>query len=186
MRRLLPVLAFLLAALLAPPVSIRADQTDPRLPELFDRLLTAESALEGRALEGLIWRIWMTSEDAEVSQLMKNGVEAMAVQDHRTALATFDQMVEIAPDFAEGWNKRATVHYLRGDYAASLQDINRTLALEPRHFGALSGLGLVHSALDEEEAALEAFERALAINPHMTSVRRNIEELKRRIGGRDI
>lgn len=189
MKRPLAFRALVLACLLAAPTlsaSLRADQNDPRLPQLFERLKATESPVEVDALENRIWHIWMTSDNDEVNRLMAAGSHAMAAQDYRAALAAFDRIVAIAPNFAEGWNKRATVYFVLGDYAASLRDIDRTLALEPRHFGALTGLGLVHSELGEAAAALNAFERALAINPHMPNVRRNVETLRKRIGGEEI
>ena len=100
---------------------------------------------------------------------------AMAEARLQAALERFDRMVEQAPDFAEGWNKRATVHYLMGDYRASVRDIQRTLGLEPRHFGALSGLGLIYDAIDQPAAALRSFEAAVAINPHLGSIKERIE-----------
>jgi hypothetical protein len=86
-----------------------------------------------------IWQRWMESGDPRVDAQLLRGVQAMAQRDHRAALSAFDAIVAAAPGFAEGWNKRATVHWLRGDHAASLRDIDRTLALEPRHFRALEG-----------------------------------------------
>ena len=93
----------------------------------------------------------------------------------RKALMIFNELVEEVPDFAEGWNKRATLYYLFGDYAASARDIEKTLELEPRHFGALSGLGLVHMAQNQYAKAKSAFEAALLIHPHSSGVRQNIK-----------
>jgi tetratricopeptide (TPR) repeat protein len=117
---------------------------------------------------------------------MEEGTDAMAVQDYKTALADFTRMVTIAPDFAEGWNKRATVLWLLGDYEGSMADVDKTLALEPRHFGALWGLGTMDAALDREEEAITAFERALAVNPHLEGVSEQIEALKQRIKDKQI
>ena len=89
----------------------------------------------------------------------------------------------LEPDFAEAWNKRATVHYLMGDYVASVHDIQQTLALERRHFGALSGLGMIYEAIGRPSAALRSFEAALAINPHLDATRQRIEELRRELEG---
>ena len=183
--RLWPTL-LLLAALCLGADAARADQNDPGLPALFDRLREARDPFEAQRIEGAIWEIWMTSDNPEVNRLMAEGVTAMATVDYKAALASFDRIVAIAPAFAEGWNKRATVLYLMGDYAASLRDVDRTLALEPRHFGALSGLGLIQSELHHEEEALEAFERALAINPHMPGAQRQADELRRHIRDHEI
>ena len=164
----------------------RSDQRDPRLDPLFARLQITPSDAEAHALEQRIWRIWSEAADAKLDLLMEEGVVAMAERRLPAALERFDRMVEQAPDFAEGWNKRATVHYLLGDYRASVSDIQRTLGLEPRHFGALSGLGLIYDALEQPEGALRSFEAAVAINPHLDSAKARIEQLRRELGGSPI
>ncbi|MGH6892472.1 MAG: tetratricopeptide repeat protein, partial [Dongiaceae bacterium] len=98
----------------------------------------------------------------------------------------FDKMIEVAPDFSEGWNKRATVLYLIGEYGRSRADVAKTLELEPRHFGALSGLGLIYIAEGDDEKALEAFRRALTVNPTMPGPQRWVEELKAKVEGQPI
>jgi tetratricopeptide (TPR) repeat protein len=163
-----------------------ADQDDPRLDGLFERLQTTSDPTEAHAVEQRIWRVWLESEDATVARLMQQGVLAMRGHDYGAALRTFDRMVEEAPDFAEGWNKRATVHFLMGNWRASVRDIQQTLALEPRHFGALFGLGLIYDALEEPEAALRSFEATLTLNPHSESTRERIEELRRQLRGSPI
>ena len=122
--------------------------------------------------------------DTAVDRLMAQGIVAMQEAHYDLALRAFDRMVEQAPDFAEGWNKRATVHYLMGDWTASVLDIERTLALEPRHFGALFGLGLIYDALEQPEAALRSYQAALDLNPNSESARVRIEELRRQLQGR--
>jgi tetratricopeptide (TPR) repeat protein len=117
---------------------------------------------------------------------MRQGQAAMARQDHGSALRSLDQMVKIAPDFAEGWNARATVYYLLGRHADSLADIKRTLALEPRHFGALSGRGLVYSALEKWDLALGSFEAALSVNPRMPGARLNAEAIRKTLRDSEI
>ena len=163
-----------------------ADQRDPRLDPLFERLHDASTSEDAQWAELQIWSIWLASADAEVNTLMHEGVAGLSTGDYAAALKAFDAVVVRAPDFAEGWNKRATVLYLVGDYAASIRDVERTLALEPRHFGALSGLGLINVELGNEEAALEAFEKALVIYPAMTGARSNAAAIRKRIEGRSI
>ncbi len=163
-----------------------ADQKDARLEDLFSQLLTAPGPAEAQLIEGAIWHIWGQSDDGAVRALMEDGVAAMSRRDYRRALSRFEQMVAIAPDFAEGWNKRATVHYLMGNYRASLEDIVRTLELEPRHFGALSGRGLVYVALEDEQRALESFEEALAIHPNLVSAAINAEALRKSLREKQI
>jgi len=151
-----------------------AGQRDPRLPALFDQLAVGGERREGETLQETIWRAWMSSEDATISQLMTRGVAAMSQGLYQAARATFDELIALAPDFAEGWNKRATICFLIGDFTASVADIQRTLDLEPRHWGALAGLGQIYLILDEPEAALRPLRQALAINPYLDGVRRMI------------
>ena len=110
----------------------------------------------------------------------------MSRRDYGSALETFEVMVGLAPDFAEGWNKRATVHWLLGNYQDSLDDIDKTLALEPRHFGALSGRGLVYINLEEWELALQAFDDALDVYPQMVGPRVNADAIRMMLEGRPI
>jgi tetratricopeptide (TPR) repeat protein len=177
----LAILATLLIAVPGTPAG--ADQDDPRLDGLFDRLQHTPDPAEAHALEQRIWGLWLESDDAAVDRLMQQGIFALQGQHYATALQAFDRMVEQAPDFAEGWNKRATVHYLMGNWRASVRDIQRTLALEPRHFGALFGLGLIYDALEEPEAALRSFEATLTLNPHSESTRQMVEQLRRQLRG---
>jgi tetratricopeptide (TPR) repeat protein len=173
-----------LACAIVPPAA--ADQNDGRLAGLFDQLQGAAGRTEATATEAAIWHIWVEHDDRAVALLMQKGVAAMNRGDRRGALGDFDQIVQIAPDFAEGWNKRATVRYLLGQFRESLDDIERTLALEPRHFGALAGRGLVYFALDDLPRALESFEAALAVNPHMPGVRSNAEAIRQALKDREI
>jgi tetratricopeptide (TPR) repeat protein len=180
----IPLFGLLLGVALAG--SAGADQNDPRLAPLFERLHDADSPDNAQAVELQIWAIWLTTGDAQINASMHDGMARMSEGDYAAALKDFDTIVARAPDFAEGWNKRATVLYLMGQYADSIKDVEKTLALEPRHFGALSGLGLINAELGNDEEALEAFEKALAINPNMEGVRRNVEDLRKRLQGRSI
>ena len=137
-------------------------------------------------VEASIWHIWVQSDDEVIGILMAQGLAAMTRRDLRAALGKFDQIVKIAPGFAEGWNKRATVHYLLGNFPGSLHDIEQTLKLEPRHFGALSGRGLVLLELDRQAGALEAFESALKVHPKLPGAIRNAEALRREIQRHEI
>jgi tetratricopeptide (TPR) repeat protein len=181
MRRVALLALLLLAAL--PAGMARADQDDPRLPALFERLKVVPSDGEARPIEAMIWQIWSVSDDDEIYGMMLRGLRAMGEGDPRQALPIFNAMVQRSPNFAEGWNKRATVYFLLGDFESSVADIERTLQLEPHHFGALSGLGQIYLALDRDEAALKAFEGALAIDPHLTGVKAAIESIKKKREG---
>ena len=171
-------------ALLMVPAA--ADQTDQRLPGLFDELLVAKDATAARELEGQIWQIWYEHDDTAIVLLMEQGRGAMARRDLRSAERSFDQVIKIAPRYAEGWNARATLYYHMGRYEDSLGDILVTLDLEPRHFGALSGRGLVYAQLEEWDLALEAFEAALEVNPQMVGPRLNAEALREGLQEKEI
>ena len=173
----------LLAVLLSVPAA--ADQSDPRLDGLFERLQTLEDEAVAAAVTRRIWQIWRAHDNALVEAVMERGAQALASNRLPRAEGYFDQVVQMAPEYAEGWNQRATVRYLRGRFAQSAADIRRTLMLEPRHFGALSGLGLVYMELGRDAAARDAFRRALAVNPHLSGARQNLELLKRRRGEGD-
>jgi tetratricopeptide (TPR) repeat protein len=175
----------LLAALLAGPAAL-ADQSDPRLDDLFARLKVAETADAAQPIEAEIWDRWMQSGDERVDALMTAGVTALNETDFDTALEAFSQVVVLAPKFAEGWNKRATTLYLLGRFGDSMTDIDRVLGLEPRHFGALSGLGLILQEIGDDKHALEAYRRALAIDPHLEHVGDVVKTLREKVEGRDI
>ncbi len=187
-RRILPTgrtLLLLCAAVLALGGAGRAaaDQQDQRLDGLFARLQTTSNRAEAAAAQQQIWQIWIESDDGFADRLMQTGIAAMASRQHTLALEYFDRLVAHAPEFAEAWNKRATVHYLLQDYGASVRDIERTLELEPRHFGALSGLGMIYDAIGEPAAALRSYEAAVAVNPHRDGTRQRIEALRRQLRG---
>ncbi len=158
-------------------------QPTKQLDALFDRLHKTQSEDEAAAVTRAIWALWTTSDDSNVNELMRQGLIAMQRQDLETALDRFDQMVKYAPEFAEGWNKRATVYYMMGQYPESVADIERVLELEPRHFGALSGLGMINVELDRKELALKAFEAALQANPFLPGAKQQIEALRKKIKG---
>ncbi|ASJ73382.1 tetratricopeptide repeat protein [Granulosicoccus antarcticus] len=153
------------------------DQTAPELPGLFEQLLDARDDPEVQALENEIWRHWLVAPDPISELLMSRISRAMAVEELDVALRLCNQLVESAPDFAEGWNRRATLHYLMGDFNSSVADIGETLIREPRHFGAISGLGLIFMRQNKLEAALEVFEQVLIISPGSVSASRNAERI---------
>lgn len=183
---MLRVLVMSMAAMLvdSAPRGALADQADLRLDPLFQRLQSAANQTDAAAVEQQIWQIWIESDDSTVSTLMREGMTAMSRGDYDGALEQFNRMVDAAPEFAEGWNKRATLHYYMGRYEASVLDIQQTLQLEPRHFGALSGLGLIYDALEQRKAAIRSFEAALEINPHLGGIRERIEQLRQELEGR--
>ena len=159
-----------------------ADQNDSALDGLFARLAAARDVAEAAVIEEEIWTRWLESGRDDVDEQMTRGMRAMERGDGATALLAFDAVVELAPDFAEGWNKRATLHWLTGDWRSSVADIDRTLALEARHFGALSGLALILEAEGKPFEALEALEQVIAIHPRLPQLPQRIEKLTRQLG----
>ena len=162
-----------------------ADQTDPQLDALFERLRATANPTEAEALQLQIWARWIDTVHPDRVRLMAAGILSMSRNRLQDALMAFTELVMIAPDFAEAWNKRATVRYMLGDFAGSIEDIERTLQLEPRHFGALSGLGLILTEIEQYEGAIKAYERALAVNPFSGGARQQIEELRRKLKGKE-
>ena len=168
-------------AFLALPVSVAADQNDSRLPSLFEVLRTATAPDRIGFAERVIWIIWHESGRADVDRLMATGIEEMGGGRLHESIATFGRVIDLAPEFAEGWNKRATAYYLAGELESSIRDVGRTLALEPRHFGALSGLGLIHLAKGDELGALRAFEATLAVHPRAPAARFHVARLRAKL-----
>jgi len=140
---------------------------------------------ETRAIaEAAIWEIWGRSGDAEIDALYVRGLELMNFGAAGEAIKTFNLIISKKPDFAEGWNKRATLYYTVGEYKKSLRDCDEVMKRNPLHFGALAGYGLIYLQLNQPERALEYFRRALKINPNMQGVANNIELLQQQIGAK--
>jgi len=181
----LPVYAVTLSVVMLASLAgntLLADQQDPALPELFQQLEETGSHAQSRELEAEIWKIWLQTDDAKSEVLLNRVVDSMEVADLDEALIASNELIDVNPEFAEAWNKRATVHYLMGNYPASVEDIHRTLQLEPRHFGAISGLGLIFIRTGNLNAALEAFEQVLIITPQSINAQRSVEQVKQQIG----
>jgi tetratricopeptide (TPR) repeat protein len=156
--------------------------------QALEALRGDDPALAARAAETL-WQMWHRSGDPRFDRLLRDGIDAMERNELSEAEVAFTRLIEEAPDFAEGWNKRATVHYLAGDYRKSLADCAEVVKRNPAHFGALSGYGQVYFQLEEYEHAISWWKRALEVNPNMTGVEINIkgtEELLKKKRGRAI
>ena len=164
----------------------QARQDDPRLDALFDRLHSMDEGNEARLVMTMIWRLWAESGSPTVDLLFTRGIQAMNQKEFETALAMLNSVVESDPNFSEGWNARATLYYIMGDYERSIRDIDRTLNLEPRHWGALSGLGMIYQDTEREEKAIEAYRRALAANPHLPGAKTAIDFLTQKVKGREL
>lgn len=178
------LVGFVGLALLCAPALARADQTDSRLDGLFEQLKDAKTTREGALLEAAVWQIWSETDEDDAAFLYRRGLDAMSNDLPEDALGYFSDAIKKAPAFAEAWNKRATVLFLMGDYQRSVADVEQTLSLEPRHFGALAGLGLINLALDREAAALKAFDAALKVHPQQPGLRAKVQELRAKLSGK--
>ena len=163
-----------------------ADQTDARLGPLFDKLLVVDNGTEALEIERTIWNIWFEIAGDDVNSLLERGRYALSSNQLAFAEKLYDQLIEAAPEFAEGWNRRATVRYMRGNFAGSIADIEVTLKLEPRHFGAISGLGLCRIALEDLQGAATAFRDVLAINPHAAGPMNNLKAIEQMLKNNSI
>lgn len=160
------------------------DQTDPALQRLFADLARTGDHGEAETLTTEIWARWTAANgDADADRLMQTGMALMDRGMLDSAQKVFSRLVRDHPEFAEAWNKRATVRFLLGDDAGSRRDIARVIALEPRHFGALSGLGMINMRSGDLAAALQAFEAALRINPHLDQAADVTRQLRERLRG---
>ena len=163
-----------------------ASQNDPRLDKLFAELKSIDNRHTAENVTAEIWSIWRYTGDPAVVWMMNESQRYMTVGELDSALGGYAMIINAAPDFAEGWHKRATVYFLMGNYPASIMDIKKTVTLEPRHFGAFAGLGLIYLRLGQERAALKALERALEINPHLFGTRQKVDELREKLNGKKI
>jgi tetratricopeptide (TPR) repeat protein len=178
------LLALCMALSLALPAAASADEE--HLDALFDKLRQTQNRVEAHMLEQRIAQRWNENSSPTAEVLLSTGAKAMETGDHDRALEILDVLVQAAPDFAEGWNKRATVKFLMGDYLDSVRDIERVLALEPRHFGALAGLGMIMERLDNPAEALKAWRRVLAISPQTEGLRDKVRDLNLKVRGSPI
>jgi tetratricopeptide (TPR) repeat protein len=153
---------------------------------LFGALKAAPDGASAKHVEARIWAIWMQTPSDTAALLMIRAKTAMDAQQTDVALKLLDAIVKLRPDYTEAWNRRATLYYLKNDYTRSLGDIQQVLAREPRHFGALAGLGMIMQDIGDDKRALEAFRKALAINPHLEKVPDLVKTLSEKVEGRDI
>lgn len=156
------------------------------LDGLLDDLAAAPSAERAAAIEDMIWEAWQDSGSPSINILMERGVDALATGNLDQALGFFEQVVQLAPAYAEGWNKRATVFYLKNEYGRSISDVEQVLRLEPRHFGALSGLALMQIDLGDKKGALETYRRVLAVDPWLEGAKEAEAVLAIEVEGRGI
>jgi tetratricopeptide (TPR) repeat protein len=203
--------AILLAALALSAPSLALAQGDPRatppkqkppeapakLPKvgsdktkgldfLFGALKVAPDEVSARHVEARIWAAWLQTPSDTVALLMIRSKAAMDAHQNEVALKLLDSVIKLRPDYIEAWNRRATLYYLQNDYRRSLADIQQVLVREPRHFGALAGLGMIMQDLGDEKRALDAFRKALDVDPYLEKVPELVKTLTEKVEGRDI
>ena len=167
------------------PRAQRGDRTK-NLDFLFEALKIAPDAASAKHVEDRIWALWSASGSDTANLLMTRVKAATEAQNVDLALKLLDAVVEVKPDYVEGWNRRATLYYMKKELGRSLADLRQVLAREPRHFGAMSGLGLIMQELGEDRRALEVYKRLIAIHPHMQRIPDLLKTLKLKVEGRDI
>ena len=168
------------------PPGSEASARTKALDELFARLKATKAQDDGDEIVTQIWKLWQRSGSEKLDAAMEQAMLLMGQGLGSLAMLILDEIVAEKPDWAEGWNKRATVLYLMGEHDRSLADIDRVLALEPRHFGAIAGIGLIRIAKGEMREALAAFRRALAINPFLRERYGLIPQLEKELGEKPI
>jgi len=166
-------------------ICAQAGAQTPVLDDLFARLLSADEPASAR-IEQDIWREWSKSGSPAMDLLLQRGRDAMALGDTDAAIEHLTALIDHAPDFAEGWNARATAYFQAGDLGPSIGDIGHVLTLNPRHFGALAGLGMIFEQLEKPAKALEVYRAALAIHPHLAGVLQSVERLETEAAGQEL
>jgi len=153
---------------------------------LYALLATAPDEAAAKKIQEALQQVWLTSGSDTVDLLMIRALKSQKAKKDAVALQILDSVVDLAPDYAEGWNRRAYVYYTRRDYRAAAGDLRRTLALDPKHYRALSGLGTVLSESGDDAGALKVYQRLLDINPNDKDAENALDELKRKVEGRGI
>jgi tetratricopeptide (TPR) repeat protein len=153
---------------------------------LFGALKAAPDATSAKAVEQRIWAHWLISKSDTTNLLMTRVKSAVGRKDYDLALKLLDAVIELKPNYVEGWNRRATIHYMQKDFGAALADLEHVLKLEPRHFAALTGLGMIMQELGDDKRALDAYRKALAVYPRLERVPDIVKKLSEEVDGRDI
>ena len=198
----LPLAALLIALSAAPLTAAPSDQGKPAqksaeapaqpvgrqkiLDELFDRLAKAQDEMEARGIEGAIERVWMRSGSDTADLLMGRAMQAMTRKDYKLSLEVFDALIDLEPQWAEAWHKRALVRFHADDERGALEDLMQALAREPKHLGALTGIGSLMHREGFDKGALIVLRRALEISPQQETVRKLVEKLALEVEGREI
>jgi len=175
--------------LIEPPSELPKLRRGARLHNLdflFGALKVAPDEASSKNIEDRIWALWLASGSDTCNLLMTRVKAAIESEDYDLAIRLLDAIIEIRPKYVEAWNRRATVFFLKKDYGSAIADIRQVLTREPRHFGALSGLGTMLQDIGDEKDALEAYRRALAVHPHLNGIADKVKALTEKVEGRDI
>jgi tetratricopeptide (TPR) repeat protein len=167
------------------PKPQRGDRTR-NLDFLFEALKIAPDDVSAKAVEDRIWALWLASGGDTANLLMSRVKSAIEAHDIELAIKLLNSIIELKPDYVEAWNRRATLYYMKKDFGRALVDIQQVLAREPRHFGAMSGLGMILQEFGDEKHALEIFRRALAVHPRLHRIPDLVKSLSEKVEGRDI
>jgi len=167
------------------PKAPKGDRTR-NIDFLFDALKAAPDADIAKQVENRIWAIWLASGSDTADLLMSRVKAAIEAKDTKLAIALLGSIIDIKPDYIEAWNRRATLFFALKDYGRAMADIQEVLNREPRHFGALAGLGMILEEVGEDKQALDAYRKAIAINPHMQKIPEHVKALTEKVEGRDI
>ncbi|MDI3563185.1 M48 family metallopeptidase [Bradyrhizobium sp. Arg816] len=168
------------------PAKLPKVDRSKNLDFLFGALKAAPDEASAKHVEARIWAIWIQTPSDTASLLMARAKTAVDAQKIDIAIKLLDSVIKLRPDYIEAWNRRATLYYMQNDYGRSLADIREVLIREPRHFGALAGLGMIMQEVGDEKRALEAYRKALAVNPHLEKIPDQVKALTEKVEGRDI
>jgi tetratricopeptide (TPR) repeat protein len=169
----------------APAKLPKVDRTK-NLDFLFGALKAAPDEVSAKHVEARIWAIWLQTPSDTAALLMSRAKTAVDAKRIEVAIKLLDSVIKLRPDYIEAWNRRATLYYMQNDYGRSLADIQQVLIREPRHFGALAGLGMIMQEVGDEKRALDAYRKALAVNPHLEKIPDQVKALTEKVEGRDI
>jgi len=156
------------------------------IDKLFEALKVAPTDESAKYVENRIWQRWLASGGDTANLLMSRVKTAVDAKDLELAIKLLNAIIEIRPNYVEAWNRRATIYYMKKEFESAVDDIGQVLAREPRHFGALSGLGMILQELGDDKHALEAFRRALAVHPHLAKIPEMVKKLEEKVEGRGI
>jgi tetratricopeptide (TPR) repeat protein len=171
---------------LEPPSNLPRIQGTMNLDRLFEALKVAPDDESAKYVENRIWALWIATDSDTTTLLMTRVKAAVDAKDLDLGIKLLTAIIDIKPDYIEAWNRRATIYYMKKDFDDSLADIHEVLKREPRHFGALSGLGMIMQEVGDDRHALDAFRRALAVHPHLEHIPDLVKQLTDKVEGRDI